>query len=134
MIPKVIQVWHEIVKTQNTDLLDQILADDARMHSPVVHTVQEGREITKMYLCCAAKALCNDHFHYLREIYDDGFAMLEFETVIDGITINGVDMISWNSEHLITDFKVMARPLKGINTLHHAMGKALEDHLKEQAK
>ncbi|CAH0990860.1 hypothetical protein SIN8267_00960 [Sinobacterium norvegicum] len=132
MIPSVIQTWHQLLKTQNTALLDEILADDARMHSPVIHTVQEGKEITKMYLSCAATALFNDSFKYVREVYDDGFALLEFETIIDGITINGVDMISWNKDNLITDFKVMARPLKGINTLHKAMGEALEHYMKAQ--
>ncbi|CAA0099642.1 Uncharacterised protein [BD1-7 clade bacterium] len=125
MIPKVIQQWHSIVETKNIDLLDDILADDAKMYSPVVHTVQEGKEITKMYLSGAAMILCNSDFRYVREVYDDGFALLEFETVLDGIFVNGVDLISWNSDNKITDFKVMIRPLKGINAVHQEMGKAL---------
>ncbi|MFT5716891.1 MAG: hypothetical protein ACI9T7_001074, partial [Oleiphilaceae bacterium] len=43
VIPAVIQKWHELVETKNINILDEILADDARMHSPVVHTVQEGK-------------------------------------------------------------------------------------------
>jgi hypothetical protein len=125
MIPKVIKQWHSVVDTKNINLLDEILDDDARMHSPVVHTVQEGKEITKLYLSCAALTLANNSFKYVREVYDDGFALLEFETVLDGITVNGVDMISWNSDDKITDFKVMVRPLKAINAVHQAMGEAL---------
>ena len=125
MIPKVIKQWHLFVNKKNINLLDDILADDAKMHSPVVHTVQEGKEITKMYLSCAAMTLGNSTFKYVREVYDDGFALLEFETVLDGIVVNGVDMISWNSDDKITDFKVMIRPLKGINAVHQAMGEAL---------
>ena len=42
--------------------------------------------------------LCNDSFRYVREVYDEGFALLEFETELNGISVNGVDMISWNSD------------------------------------
>ena len=125
MIPETIEKWHLVVKTKDTKLLDEILADDAKMHSPVVHTVQEGKEITKMYLAAASVTLCNDTFKYVREVYDEGFALLEFETELDGILVNGVDMISLNSDGKITDFKVMIRPLKGINAVHKAMGEAL---------
>lgn len=125
MIPKVIAQWHQIADQKNISLLDEILADDAKMHSPVVHTVQEGKDITKMYLACAAITLGNSSFKYVREVYDEGFALLEFTTVLEGIEVNGVDMISWNSDNKITDFKVMIRPLKAINAVHKAMGEAL---------
>ncbi len=126
MTPEVIAKWHKVVADKNIALLDEILADDARMHSPVVHTVQEGKQITKMYLAGAAMTIGNDSFKYVREIYDDGFAMLEFETEMDGIIVNGVDMITWNEDNLITDFKVMIRPLKAVNMVHKMMGAALE--------
>ena len=133
MIPSVIEKWHELVSTKNIKLLDDILADDARMHSPVVHTVQEGKAITKMYLAGAAMTIGNDHFKYVREVYDDGFAMLEFETEIDGIHINGVDMITWNEDNKITDFKVMIRPLKAVNMVHQKMGEALKSFMAGKA-
>ncbi len=125
MIPKLIQQWHTVVETKNVDLLDDILADDAKLYSPVVHTVQEGKQITKMYLMGAAMTLGNDSFKYVREVYDDGFALLEFETELNGIFVNGIDMISWNSENKITDFKVMIRPLKAVNAVHQVMKEAL---------
>ena len=125
MIPEIIQKWHNVVETKNIDLLDDILSDDAKLYSPVVHTVQEGKQITKMYLIGAAMTLGNDDFKYVREVYDNGFALLEFETKLDGIFVNGVDMISWNSENKITDFKVMIRPLKAVNAVHKIMGEAL---------
>jgi len=125
MIPEIIQKWHTVVETKNINLLDEILADDAKLYSPVVHTVQEGKQITKMYLMGAAMTLGNDSFKYVREVYDDGFALLEFETELNGIFVNGVDMISWNSDNKITDFKVMIRPLKAVNAVHQVMGEAL---------
>lgn len=131
MIPSVMQKWHKIAEHKDIRVLDDILADDAKMYSPVVHTVQEGKDITKMYLAGAIMTLCNDSFKYVREVYEDNFALLEFETELDGIHVNGVDMITWNDEDKITDFKVMVRPLKGINAVHKAMGEAL---MKAQGK
>ena len=133
MIPDVIKKWHELVETKNINLLDEILADDARMHSPVVHTVQEGKAITKMYLAGAAMTIANDTFKYVREVYDDGFAVLEFETEMDGIMVNGVDMIYWNEDNQITDFKVMIRPLKAVNMVHQKMGEALKAFMSGKA-
>ena len=92
-----------------------MLADDAKMYSLVVHTVQAGKAITKMYLTAASVALFNGTFEYVREVYDQSFALLEFEVELDGILVNGVDMISMGPDGKITDFKVMIRPLKGIN-------------------
>ena len=48
--------------------------------------------------------------------------MLEFHTEIEGVKINGVDIISWNDDGRITHFKVMLRPLKAINMVHQKMG------------
>ena len=51
--------------------------------------------------------------------------MLEFTNDVDGITINGVDIITFDAENRITHFKVMVRPLKAINLLHRLMGEQL---------
>lgn len=109
-----------------TALSDQ-LAEDAVFHSPVVHTPQAGKPIVMAYLTAADTVLGNDSFRYVREIVDDGanMAMLEFELELDGIQVNGVDIISWNDDGLIQDFKVMIRPLKAINKVWEEMGKML---------
>ncbi len=44
---------------------------------------------------------------------------------IEGIKINGVDIITFSDDGKITHFKVMVRPLKGINLLHRLMGEQL---------
>lgn len=102
------------------------LAEDVVFQSPVVHTPQRGKLITFMYLSAAGETLGNDSFRYTR-VFDCGArAVLEFETEMDGITVNGVDMIEWNADGQITDFKVMVRPLKAVNKCHEAMGRMLE--------
>jgi hypothetical protein len=52
--------------------------------------------------------------------------VLEFVVEIDGIEVNGVDMIRWNDAGRIDDFKVMLRPLKAINLIHQKMGALLQ--------
>lgn len=123
-----LKVWHARMETKSREELSAQLADNAVFHSPVVHTPQEGKPIVMAYLTAADSVLGNDSFRYVREIVDDGanMAMLEFELELDGVHVNGVDIIAWNDEGLIQDFKVMVRPLKAINKVWDEMGKMLE--------
>jgi hypothetical protein len=119
--------WHAYME-QGGDpaLLSDLLADDAVFHSPVVHTPQVGKPIVMAYLVAASHTLGNDSFHYVRELVDGDEMMLEFVTVMDGITVNGVDIIRFNAEGKISDFKVMVRPLKAINKVWEMMGAQLQ--------
>lgn len=123
-----LKVWHARMATKSREELSAQLADDAIFHSPVVHTPQAGKAIVMAYLTAADVVLGNDSFRYVREIVDDNvnMAMLEFELELDGVHVNGVDIIAWNDEGLIQDFKVMVRPLKAINKVWEEMGKMLE--------
>jgi ketosteroid isomerase-like protein len=126
MIENTIEAWHKLVAARDAAGLDNILADHVVFHSPVVHTPQEGKPITTLYLTAALHVLNNDSFKYLREVISGNTAVLEFTTVIEGITINGVDMINWGADGRITDFKVMIRPLKAVNLVHRMMGEMLQ--------
>ncbi len=123
-----LKVWHDHMEQKSQSGLSDQLAEDAVFHSPVVHTPQVGKPIVMAYLSAADVVLGNDSFRYVREIVDDAanMAMLEFELELDGIHVNGVDIISWNEEGKIQDFKVMVRPLKAINKVWEEMGKMLE--------
>ncbi len=68
----------------------------------------------------------NPSFRYVREIIGPSDAMLEFETTIDGVQVNGVDIIRWNDAGHIVEFKVMVRPLKGIQIIHQRMAAMLQ--------
>jgi hypothetical protein len=91
----------------------------------VVHTPQVGKTVTTMYLTAALYVFGNETFRYVREVVGEGDAVLEFETEIDGIIVNGVDMIKWNDDGKIVEFKVMVRPLKAINLIHQKMAAML---------
>ena len=121
-----IETWHRIVEHRDVEGLDALLAEEAVFHSPIVHTPQVGRPITKKYLAAAFKVFFNQSFRYVRELQGDRDAVLEFEVELDGVTINGVDMIKWNDAGKITDFKVMLRPLKAVNLIHQNMAEMLQ--------
>lgn len=121
-----VQRWHQLLASKSAAELDALLADDATMVSPVVFTPQVGKDITKMYLTAALHVFVNEHFHYKRELTNANTAFLEFETEINGVYINGVDMISLDDEGKIKEFKVMLRPLQAVNMVHEMMGQMLK--------
>ena len=136
-----LEAWHRVVRNMNEETLDELLADDVVFHSPVVHTPQEGKALTKLYLMAAFNVLPgqagsgsggNGNFRYVREVVGDDDIVLEFVTELDGITVNGVDIIRFDDEGKIVDFKVMIRPLKAIQKIHAQMAQML-DALKKRA-
>jgi hypothetical protein len=124
--PPVIQRWIEIVDSGSTAELDALLADDAVFFSPAVFTPQEGRTKVAAYLRAAATVFGDSDFHYVEQWYNDRSAILEFAATIDGIYVNGIDMIHWNDADQIVSFKVMLRPLKALQAIIPAMAELLQ--------
>lgn len=119
--------WHRVIEGGNDPAaLTEILAEDAVFHSPVVHTPQRGRPIVTAYLAAAGKVLGGEKFRYVREMVDGDNALLEFESELDGIHINGIDLIRFDESGKIIDFKVMVRPLKAVNKVWEMMAAQLE--------
>jgi hypothetical protein len=118
--------WHHILERRDPRELASLLADDVVFVSPVVHRPQPGRELTTAYLGAAFRVFFNDSFRYTRQIVGPRDAMLEFETTIDGTIVNGVDLLKWNDDGRLVEFKVMLRPLKAIQLIHERMGAMLQ--------
>jgi hypothetical protein len=123
-------IWHTVAMARDPSAIAKVLHDDCIFESPVVHTPQLGKDITSKYLAAAGFTLGNADFEYVGEWHsakdEENSAILEFKTMIDGIAINGIDMITCDDEGLITHFKVMVRPLKAVNMLHQKMGEMLQ--------
>src|SRR4249919_187948 len=98
-----VQAWHRIVLEQDARALEALLADDAVFLSPIVHTPQRGNPLVLMYLSAAFRVFYNPAFRYVRELVGDTDAMLEFETEIDGVLVNGVDILKWNEAGRIVE-------------------------------
>ncbi len=118
--------WHALATAPDPERLARLVAQDAVFHSPVVHTPQQGRALVVSYLSAAAATLGQGEFCYVRELVDGHNAMLEFTCVLDGIQVNGVDIIRFDEAGKIADFKVMIRPIKAVNKVWEMMGAQLE--------
>jgi hypothetical protein len=134
-----IERWHEHLRGDLAGGLDAILHEDCVFLSPIVFTPQEGREITKLYLGAAGNTLGGEDaeagetaggsgssFGYTKKILQGNHAMLEFETSVEGKYVNGVDIITCDDDGMITEFRVMVRPLQAINLVHQQMKDMLE--------
>jgi len=117
--------WYGYMKSHDNAALWDLLDPDAVFESPVVHTPQRGRDIAFKYLSSAGKVLGGAGFVYTGEWRSDSGVVLEFETEIEGIKLNGVDIIRFSDDGRVVHFKVMVRPLKAINLLHRLMGEQL---------
>ena len=118
--------WHQLVQDRSPKGLASLLSEQVVFHSPVVHTPQIGRAITTQYLTAAFHVFFNESFRYVREVVGARDAMLEFQVEIEGISVNGVDMIKWDDNGKIVEFKVMIRPLKAIHLIHEKMAAMLQ--------
>ena len=131
-----IKKWHKLIKSNNPSKFDELLDENCIFYSPVVFTPIRGREMTKLYLMAAGgvfgegsskeKESKSKPFKYIKEVIDKNYAVLEFESTIDGIYINGIDLMTWNDDGKITEFKVIVRPLQAVNKLHEQMQNMLE--------
>lgn len=118
MSRRMIQSWLQLVANRDAAGVEPLLAEDVVFHSPVIDTPQAGRVLTHQYLTAAFQIFDNGTFRYVREAVGERDAVLEFVVEVDGVRVNGVDMIRWNDEGLITDFKVMLRPMKAVKVMH----------------
>jgi hypothetical protein len=125
MIPPAIARWKALAEARDAAGLDALLADDVVFVSPVVHTPQRGKAITTKYLAAALAVLGGKSFRYGEAWYGETSAVLEFFAMIDGVEVNGADFIGWNAAGQIDRFKVMVRPLKGMQAVQQAMGARL---------
>ena len=126
MTPLVIQRWIDILHDNRVDEVGSLLADDAVFFSPAVFTPQEGKAKTAMYLNAAAKLFADTDFHYVEQWFGEKSAVLEFAATVDGMYVNGIDMITWNDDDRIVSFKVMIRPFKGLQLVMGKMAELLQ--------
>ena len=120
-----VEGWYAYMKSHDHAALADMLDDDVVFESPVVFTPQRGKAITLKYLGSAGKVLGGEGFTYVGEWRSEKGVVLEFNNSINGIAIDGVDIITWNDAGKIINFKVMVRPLKAVNMLHQMMGEQL---------
>lgn len=118
--PAVLRRWHAVIELKDPALLDDLLADEVVFRSPAVFAPQEGKALTAGYLRAALKVL-GPSLRYVSQWHDQSSAVLEFEADLDGIYVEGVDILRWNAEGKLVSFTVMVRPLRGLQKLVELM-------------
>ena len=122
--PAALRRWHAVVESRHPALLDELLADDVVFRSPAVFAPQEGKALTASYLSAALKVLAPS-LRYVSQWQDHASAVLEFEADLDGVYVQGVDILRWNGEGKLVSFTVMVRPMRGLQKLVELMAPQL---------
>ena len=122
--PPAVRSWHAVVESGDPALLDGLLADDVVFRSPAVFTPQQGKGVTTRYLSSAMVVL-GPSLRYVAEWYDQTSAVLEFEAKLDGVYVQGVDMLRWNGDGKLVSFTVLVRPMRGLQKLVELMSHQL---------
>lgn len=124
-VPTVIQRWLEIIESGRSDDLDDLLDPEAVFYSPAVFTPQRGRDTALAYLRAAERMFAGTDFHYVEKWFGDKSAVLHFAADLDGLSVEGIDMIHWNDEGKIVSVAVMMRPFKGLQAVIGRMAELL---------
>jgi hypothetical protein len=122
--PPALRAWHAVVESGDAALLDDLLADDVVFRSPAVFTPQQGKAVTTQYLSSAMVVL-GPSLRYVSEWHDQASAVLEFEAELEGVYVQGVDMMRWNGDGKLVSFTVMVRPIRGLQKLIELMARQL---------
>ena len=122
--PAAVHAWHAVVQSRDPALLDDLLAEDVVFRSPAVFTPQQGKAVTTRYLASAMVVL-GPSLRYVGEWHGEASAVLEFEAELDGVYVQGVDMLRWNGEGKLVSFTVMVRPMRGLTKLVELMAREL---------
>jgi hypothetical protein len=122
--PSAVRAWHDVAASQDPALLNELLADDVVFRSPAVFAPQPGKALTLRYLSSALVVL-GPSLRYVSEWHEQTSAVLEFEAELDGVYVQGVDMLRWNGDSKLVSFTVMVRPMRGLQKLIELMGRQL---------
>ncbi len=119
------------IEARDSAALEALLADDVVFRSPAVHKPYEGKVATSVILRAVMRVF--EDFRYTREIGEEGGAdhVLVFEARVGDRSVEGADFLHVGDDGLIDDFRVMIRPLSGLNAVVEAMGAVIPDVMRE---
>jgi SnoaL-like domain len=109
------------IEGRDADAVEALLAPGVVFRSPALFKPYVGRAATMVFLRAAMEVF--EDFRYTRTFTDDagGGSVMLFVATVDGKSLEGVDVISLGDDGLVTEFRVMVRPLSGLVALAEAM-------------
>jgi SnoaL-like protein len=101
------------------------LAEDVVFRSPVVFRPYEGKELVGTVLTEGAMNVFSD-FRYIQRFEDGDAAALVFEARVGDREVQGLDLLRFDGDGLVTELTVMVRPMSGVRAVAEAMGREFE--------
>jgi hypothetical protein len=117
--------FREAAESKDGSRLNEILAEDVRFLSPVVFRPYEGRDLVGTILTEGAMRVFED-FRYLHQLEDGAAATLIFSARVGDRELEGLDLLRFNDDGLVSELTVMVRPLSGLNALAAGMAERFE--------
>jgi len=127
IIENFLKKWHECVGEKNIDKVEKLISNDVKFISPVVYKLKTDKIILLKVLTWILEIIKD--FNYIQTFYnyEDLTIVLLFEgKIIERktgrlIDVQGVDLIKLNKEGLLTELRVMVRPLNATLELAEEM-------------
>jgi hypothetical protein len=119
------------IEARDADAVEALLAPEVVFRSPALFKPYAGRAATMVFLRAAMEVF--EDFRYTRTFTDDagGGSVMLFEANVSGKSLEGVDILSVGDDGLVTEFRVMVRPLSGLVALAEAMAPRVSGPLEE---
>ena len=121
---KTVDVWHELIDSRDQKGLAEITSEQVVFRSPAVYTPFVGKEAFLLIIRTIATIFEDFRYHRRFASGEGNNAVLEFEARIGDRTVKGIDMIGFDDDGRIAEFKVMIRPANGLMALAERMGAA----------
>ena len=114
--------------------VERLLSPAVVFRSPALFKPYAGRAATMVFLSAAMQVF--EDFRYVRTFTeDDGRGhVLMFEATVDGKALEGVDVVTVGVDGLVTEFRVLVRPMTGLMALAEAMAPRVEGPLSALAR
>jgi hypothetical protein len=119
------EAFRAAVEAQDRDAMVAALAPDVVLHSPITFRPFEGREAVSLLFGVLLDTF--EDFRYSDELDGNGVKALVFEARVGDRLVQGLDLLRFDADGLVSDFTVMVRPLSAAMALAEAVGKGLEE-------
>ena len=123
------QQLRKALEARDPEAVEALLAGDVVFRSPALFKPYVGRAATMVFLRAAMETL--DDLCYVQTFSEaDGRGhVLMFTASVDGRALEGADFVTLDESGLVSEFRVMIRPMTGLVSLAQAMAPRIEGPL-----
>jgi hypothetical protein len=122
-----LDAWHPAVAARDATALDAPLADDVTLGAPPYWQKLEGRALVRFLLGLILETI--EEFTYHREWVKDRELALEFTGKVDGLDLQGIDLVTLDADQRIATLDVLIRPANAVHALIARVAPRMQQHL-----